>query len=248
MNVHDHPSPNHEPRAGSGRVDMLLLHYTGMPTAGEALERMCDPRTKVSAHYMIDEAGTVFRLVAEERRAWHAGSAHWAGVRDVNSCSVGIELVNPGHEWGYRPFPAPQMAALEELAREIVRRHTIPATRVLAHSDVAPDRKEDPGELLDWQRLERSGIGVLPSAADLAGPSPARLRPGDEGPAVGELQRRLKAWGYGISATGLYEETTESVVRAFQRHYYRQKVDGVACGKTRLALAGLLREHKPEAL
>jgi N-acetylmuramoyl-L-alanine amidase len=246
MDIRDHPSPNHEPRAGA--VDMLLLHYTGMPTAEEALARMCDPQAKVSAHYMIDEAGAVFRLVPEERRAWHAGVSHWAGLRDVNSCSVGIELVNPGHEWGYRPFPDAQMASLEALARDIVRRHGIPAIRVLAHSDVAPDRKEDPGELFDWRRLERSGIGVLPAQADLAGPSPATLRPGDEGPAVADLQRRLKAWGYGVSPTGLYEETTEAVIRAFQRHYYPLKVDGVACGKTRLALAGLLRQHLPDCL
>ncbi|MFP3942339.1 MAG: N-acetylmuramoyl-L-alanine amidase [Alphaproteobacteria bacterium] len=248
MDILNHPSPNHGPRKGAGKIDMLLLHYTGMPTAGEALERMCDPEAGVSAHYMIDEAGTIFRLVPEERRAWHAGIAHWAGVRDVNSCSVGIELVNPGHEWGYQPFPEPQMAAVEALARDIVTRHAIPATRVLAHSDVAPDRKEDPGELFDWRRLERAGVGVMPADSDLGGPSAATLRPGDEGPAVAELQRRLKAWGYGLSATGLYEETTQAVIRAFQRHYCPLKVDGVACGKTRLALAALLRRHLPDCL
>lgn len=248
MEIRDHPSPNHEPRAGAAAIDMLLLHYTGMPTAEEALERMCDPAAKVSAHYMIDETGTVFRLVPEERRAWHAGVAHWAGRRDVNSCSVGIELVNPGHEWGYRAFPEPQMAALERLAADIIDRHAIPPIRVLAHSDVAPDRKEDPGELFDWRRLERSGIGVLPAEADLAGPSPAGLRPGDEGPAVADMQRRLRAWGYGISPTGFYEETTQAVVRAFQRHYHPARVDGIACGRTRLALAGLLRRHLPDSL
>lgn len=227
---------------------MLLLHYTGMPTAEAALDRLCDPQAKVSAHYLIDEAGVVYRLVPEERRAWHAGVSHWAGARDVNSCSIGVELVNPGHEWGYRPFSDAQMAALEALAGDIVSRHPIPPTRVLAHSDVAPDRKEDPGELFDWRRLEQSGIGVLPAEADLAGPSPATLRPGDESPAVADLQRRLRSWGYGISPTGLYEETTEAVVRAFQRHYYPLKVDGIACGKTRLALAALLRRHLPDSL
>src|SRR5579875_2962519 len=140
MHLIDRPSPNHGPRLGESGVDMLILHYTGMRTAAEALDRLCSAEAQVSAHYLIEEDGTIWRLVPEERRAWHAGLSFWAGRRDINSASIGIELVNPGHEFGYRPFPEPQMAALEALARGILARHTIPPRHVLGHSDVAPLR------------------------------------------------------------------------------------------------------------
>ncbi len=158
----EQPSPNHDARAEGKPLDMLLLHYTGMESAAAALDRMCDPAAKVSAHYMIDEDGTVYRLVDEDRRAWHAGVAHWAGEDDINSRAIGIELVNPGHEFGYRAFPEPQMAALEALCLDILSRHDIPPDRVLGHSDVAPDRRQDPGDLFDWKRLAAKGIGLWP--------------------------------------------------------------------------------------
>ncbi|MFM2045876.1 MAG: hypothetical protein RLY86_4452, partial [Pseudomonadota bacterium] len=145
------PSPNHGPRAPGKPVDMLILHYTGMRSGTAALERLCDPEAQVSAHYLIEEDGTVHRMVHERRRAWHAGVSLWRGEKDINSRSIGIELVNPGHEFGYRPFPAAQMAALTELCRGIVEHYAIPPLHVLAHSDVVPDRKIDPGELFDWQ-------------------------------------------------------------------------------------------------
>ena len=146
------PSPNHDDRGGAA-IDMLVLHYTGMKTAEAALERLCDPAAKVSAHYTIDEDGTVYAHVPEARRAWHAGVSFWAGATDINSRSIGIELVNPGHEFGYRDFPDAQIAALITLCHGILLRHPIPSARVLGHSDVAPARKEDPGELFPWERL-----------------------------------------------------------------------------------------------
>ena len=155
------PSPNHDARPAGGAIDMLLLHYTGMTSAEAALSRLCDAAAKVSAHYLIDEGGGVYALVAEERRAWHAGVACWAGEEDINACSIGIELVNPGHEFGYRAFPQAQMDAVTELCLDILRRHPIPGHRVLGHADVAPGRKEDPGELFDWAALAAAAEPTL---------------------------------------------------------------------------------------
>lgn len=158
----DCPSPNHNARTLP--IDMIVLHYTGMPAGAEALARLCDSEAKVSAHYMIEEDGRVYRLVPEDRRAWHAGVSEWQGVTDINSCSIGIELVNPGHEWGYRPFPDVQIQALIALLDDIRARHVIPDNRILGHSDVAPGRKRDPGELFPWDRLAEAGHGTGRSA------------------------------------------------------------------------------------
>ncbi len=156
------PSPNHDARPAGGAVDILVLHYTGMKTADEALARLCDPAAKVSAHYTIGRDGRVFAHVPEDRRAWHAGVSFWAGETNVNARSIGIELVNPGHEFGYAPFPEAQIASLIDLAHGIVTRHPIPPRRVLGHSDVAPARKMDPGELFPWRHLAEFGIGLWP--------------------------------------------------------------------------------------
>lgn len=238
------PSPNHDARHPGQPVSMLVLHYTGMESAAAALARMRDPTAKVSAHYMIDEDGRVFQLVPEERRAWHAGISCWAGVRDINAVSIGIELVNPGHAYpgyagGYRPFPEAQMTALEGLAAEILRRHAIPRHRVLGHSDVAPARKCDPGELFDWERLARRGIGIMPRAARAAGPA---LQPGQADAAVRALQRDLGRFGYELAETGIYDAQTLEVVTAFQRHFRRSRVDGLADPETRGALSDLLAQ------
>ena len=155
-------SPNHDARPSGAAIDMLVLHYTGMKTADEALARLCDPEAKVSAHYTIGTDGRVYAHVPEERRAWHAGVSFWAGEANVNGRSIGIELVNPGHEFGYVPFAETQIAALIDLARTILARHPIPPAHVLGHSDVAPGRKMDPGELFPWARLAQSGIGLWP--------------------------------------------------------------------------------------
>ena len=222
----ERPSPNFEPRRVGLTVDMLVLHYTGMPSAEPALDRLCDPVAKVSAHYLIDEDGTIFRLVAESMRAWHAGVASWRGETDVNGRSIGIELVNPGHEFGYRPFPEAQMAALEELAGDILSRHPIPPRHVLGHSDVAPGRKTDPGELFDWPRLARAGIGLWPD---------------DEGETgdPGDSEQLLVQFGYGIGET---VEMRTAAIEAFQRHFRPSRIDGVMDRETLGRLGALCRQ------
>lgn len=220
MRLVERPSPNHDARLGA--VDMLILHYTGMPTGAEALERMCNPEAKVSAHYMIDEDGTVYHLVPEERRAWHAGVSFWAGEKNVNGRSIGIELVNPGHEWGYRPFPAAQIEALIELGHGVLARHPIPPRRVLGHSDVAPDRKTDPGELFPWEMLAKNGIGFWPT----------------QGTLNADFATALAAFGYGIPP--LVDISLECVITAFQRHFRPARIDGVADAECVAILAGLV--------
>ena len=237
-----HSSPNHDARPPGRVVDMLVVHYTGLPSRAAALDRLCDPSARVSAHYLIDEDGAVVQLVTEDRRAWHAGEACWAGERDVNGCSLGIELVNPGHQWGYRPFAEAQMAALVELAGDIVARHAIPPERVLGHADVAPARRKDPGELFDWVRLARAGIGLVARPGTRRGTRP----PGREGDAAGgnvaALQRRLARFGYDIAATGRSDALTAATVTAFQRHFRQARVDGVADRETEAALEDLVAQ------
>ena len=160
MRIIDHPSPNFDARGRS--IDLIILHYTGMRTGAEALDRLCDVEARVSAHYLVEEDGAVYALVAEEDRAWHAGVASWRGETDINARSVGIEIVNPGHEWGYRAFPAHQVEAVTALVADIQKRHGIDARGVLGHSDVAPARKEDPGELFPWGRLASEALAIGP--------------------------------------------------------------------------------------
>ncbi len=204
MTVIDRPSPNHGPRPAGATLDLVLVHYTGLPTAEIALSRLCQPGSGVSAHYTIDEDGTVYGHVPEHRRAWHAGVGCWRGCRDINSRSLGIELVNPGHEWGYRPFPAVQMTAFRGLALDIIRRHGIPAWAVIGHADIACTRKEDPGELFDWQGLAESGIGVWPEPLD-----DDRRPTSDE-----EVGRLLATYGYDVETAGI-----PACLTAFQRHF-----------------------------
>ncbi|MGE5564956.1 MAG: N-acetylmuramoyl-L-alanine amidase [Parcubacteria group bacterium] len=230
------PSPNFDARTAP--PDMIVLHYTGMPTGEVALERMCDPQAKVSAHYMVEEDGRIFSLVPEERRAWHAGKAFWKGATDINAVSVGIEIVNPGHELGYRPFPDDQIAAVIDLIADIRSRWTIPDGRILAHSDVAPERKEDPGELFPWKRLAEAGHGLWVESGAAPG---APLSEGDEGAGVFALQAGLTRLGYDSAPSGQYDTHTTTVVRAFQRHWLQTRVDGVCDGETRARLVGLLR-------
>ena len=230
-------SANFDDRARA--IDMLVLHYTGMTSAEAALHHMCDLAAKVSAHYLVDEAGAVYALVPEDKRAWHAGVASWAGVTDINSCSIGIEIANPGHELGYPAFPEAQMAALGGLAGDILARHSIPARRVLGHSDVAPTRKRDPGERFDWRRLAREGIGAWPDKLAARAASPG-FSLGDGGEGVGELQKSLARFGYAVAADGTYGEVTEAVITAFQRHWRPATVDGIADGQTRTILRALL--------
>ena len=237
--IAERPSPNHGERRGSGAVDMLVLHYTGMPTAEAALDRLCDPAAAVGAHYLVDEAGGVWRLVPEDRRAWHAGAASWRGRRDINSASIGIELANPGHAGGCPPFPKTQMEAALALCRDILARHPIPARHVLGHSDVAPGRKRDPGERFDWNWLAAHGVGLALRDAD---PPGGDCRPGDEGGDVERLQAALAAFGYGVAADGRFGPSTRAAVEAFQRHFRPARIDGAADRATRARVAGVLAQ------
>ena len=232
LDIREAPSPNHDARTPGVPIDILLLHYTGMQSAAEAIARLRDAAAQVSAHYLIDEDGTVHRMVPEDRRAWHAGASRWQGESNINARSVGIELVNPGHEWGYRPFPDLQMTALEKLARVIVDRHRIPSSRVLGHSDVAPMRKQDPGELFDWGRLARLGLGLWPRADFSPSDGLPALAPGQRGGGVFDLQTALDVIGYWIEGTGLFDPVTEAAVIAFQRHFRAARVDGIADAET----------------
>lgn len=217
----DTPSPNWNERKLP--VSMVVLHYTGMKSAQDALDRLCDPAAEVSAHYLIEEDGTVHRLVAEDKRAWHAGRSYWRGITDVNSASVGIELVNPGHTLGYRPFPEAQMEALIPLLAGIMARHNIAPANVVGHSDVAPVRKIDPGELFEWEVLARYGLA-------LATPKP-RIRLLHENP--GAFFLSLERFGYDV-ADG------RAAVTAFQRRFRPRIIDGELDGEVGALLFELL--------
>jgi len=216
-------SPNHDARPEGGAIDILVLHYTGMKTADEALARLTDAASKVSAHYTIGRDGRVFAHVPEERRAWHAGVSYWAGERNVNARSIGIELVNPGHEFGYIPFTDEQIGSLIDLARGILSRHPIPPGRVIGHSDVAPARKTDPGELFPWQQLADYGIGMWPASASRpAASASSAIGGGKKGvPSPQDLDR----FGYGVPPE--VDVPLSSVVTAFQRHFRPTNVNGL---------------------
>jgi len=241
------PSPNHDERAKGRAVDMILLHYTGMQNGDAALKRLCAADSKVSAHYLVFEDGRIVQCVPEARRAWHAGISSWDGETDINSSSIGIEVVNPGHEFGYPDFPMRQMAAVISLCRSIItRRGPISPTRVLAHSDVAPARKQDPGEKFPWELLSDSRIGhwVRPAPLNIEGPV---LKLGDSSDLVMRVQRALRDYGYGIEETGNYDDTMRAVITAFQRHFRPARIDGIADASTILTLRALL-QTRPEPL
>ncbi len=217
MRIFDHPSPNHGPRPEGAAIALVVLHYTGMRDAASALERLCTPGSGVSCHYLIEEDGTAHRLVADHRRAWHAGRGAWRHHRDVNDVAIGIELVNPGHEWGYRPFPGAQIEALCTLLDMLLRRHRLGPAAVVGHSDVAPDRKSDPGELFPWPALAARGLALWPREAP--------PRPVDPLYARALLQRI----GY---PRGADAPPLATLLRAFQRRFRPRRVDGVADSET----------------
>ncbi|QQR68488.1 MAG: N-acetylmuramoyl-L-alanine amidase [Alphaproteobacteria bacterium] len=228
------PSPNHGPRAAGFRPNLLILHYTGMADAHSAIERLCDPHSEVSAHYVIEEDGMVWQLVDERRRAWHAGESYWRGARDINSSSIGIELVNPGAELGHRPFPVAQMRSLTTLAAQIMARHNIRPEDVLGHSDIAPQRKRDPGELFDWPALALQDMGLWPqiTAQDIADP------PQD----MALWQQALQQYGYECPSSGQDDPRTCAVIAAFQRHYRPESITGLGDADTWARLRALLRQ------
>jgi N-acetylmuramoyl-L-alanine amidase len=229
------PSPNHNDRKHA--IDMIVLHYTAQ-TGADALARLCDPIAKVSSHYLVYEDGRIDQLVPEARRAWHAGVSMWEGEHDINSRSIGIEIVNPGHDGGYPDFPEAQIDAVIALCRDIIARRNIRADRVVAHSDIAPARKQDPGEKFPWARLAAAGVGLWVEPAPV---TEARvLKIGAQGDEVADLQRLFARYGYGIEASGHYDAATAEVVTAFQRHFRPARVDGVADVSTRETLRRLL--------
>jgi N-acetylmuramoyl-L-alanine amidase len=220
----ERPSPNFDERRHP--VSMLVLHYTGMQSAAAALDRLTDPMAKVSAHWVVAEDGQVVRLVDEASRAWHAGKSWWRGITDVNSASIGIEIVNPGHEFGYRPFPDAQMASVETLVAAALAAHSIHPSNVVGHSDIAPARKDDPGELFDWPRLARAGLATA---------IPAAIPPGavDPGWTDAGTIAALARYGYDVTAPA-------AAVIAFQRRFRPARFDGTIDVETRTILRGLL--------
>ncbi len=228
------PSPNFEKRPDNINPDILLLHYTGMESAAIACKRLCDPASKVSCHYLVENDGHIIQMVDEDMRAWHAGASSWRGVTDINTASIGIEIQNIGHNGDYPDFGDAQMEAVIDLCTDIVLRHDIAPENVLGHSDVAPARKTDPGEKFDWQRLWRAGVGhwIAPDVTDSL--------PDQKDHDVKGLQVLLARYGYGIGISGVYDDRTRSVVEAFQRHFRPARVDGIADASTRSTLARLL--------
>jgi N-acetylmuramoyl-L-alanine amidase len=230
------PSPNFDGRTTV--PDTVVLHYTGMETGEAALARLRDPAAEVSAHYLIEEDGRLFRLVAEERRAWHAGASFWKGDTGLNQRSIGVELVNPGHDFGYRPFPEAQVAVLVALLDDVREHWDVPDGRILGHSDIAPARKLDPGELFPWARLAEAGHGLWVEPPPSPGPP---LAEGEEGTGVFALQAGLTRLGYDCAPSGRFDAATTTILRAFQRHWRPERVDGLADGETRARLVALLR-------
>jgi N-acetylmuramoyl-L-alanine amidase len=219
------PSPNYGERLLP--ISLLVLHYTGMKSGAEAIDWLANPESKVSAHYVVDEDGQVVHMVREEYRAQHAGLSYWRGVTDNNSASIGIEIVNPGHEWGYRPFPEEQMDAVTLLVTELVRTYNIEPRNVVGHSDVAPARKEDPGELFDWERLGKLGLVVPRPKKNLV----------DPGWSDAAFLLALNRYGYGI-------DDGRAAVIAFQRRFRPENIDGIIDGECRAILWSLLLEYE----
>ncbi|MGM0561094.1 MAG: N-acetylmuramoyl-L-alanine amidase [Pseudomonadota bacterium] len=230
--IHEQPSPNHDERQKPGAPDMLVLHYTGMESGAVALARLCDPAARVSAHYLVEEDGRVLRLVPEHRRAWHAGLSHWAGEDNLNDASLGIEIVNPGHEFGYRPFPEPQMQAVIELAVVLRNRHGIARHRVVGHSDIAPLRKEDPGELFDWPRLARHGLGLW----------------SDDAPTLDSLNEQEARRALATIGYGYLDEDFGRVLLAFQRRFLPDHMSGKLDARTAGRLSAIAALHENASL
>ena len=248
--MRERASPNHGDRGEPPNmrpINMLVLHYTGMADNEAALRLLASPASDVSAHYVVLQDGYIIQMVAEDRRAWHAGAAYWAGETDLNSCSIGIEIANPGHDHSYPDFPRRQVAAVIALCRSIYTRYKIAPDRVLAHSDVAPARKQDPGEKFPWRLLADSGIGLWVKPAPLNLPGPIYVL-GDTDPTIEDAQKLLARFGYGVSPSGYFDGTTRDAIAAFQRHFRPARVDGVLDVSTLTTLKALVSERDARML
>lgn len=239
------PSPNYNVRPSDADVDTVIIHYTGMKTADAALARMCDPASEVSAHFMIEDDGKCHELVAPEHRAWHAGVSYWRGQENLNHTSIGIELVNPGHEFGYQAFPDVQIDSLLELLHHL-KPFAVPRANYIGHSDVAPSRKTDPGEFFPWHTLADQGFGIV---AKSAGRDTTRiLGTGDTGPEVMRLTLQLRAIGYDLEEDDQYCQATSHAVAAFQRHWRQSLVSGVFDKGTQEIVMELTKIFEAEAI
>lgn len=235
------PSPNFGPRREGVEPWMLVLHYTGMETGEAAEDWLCIEQSQVSSHYLVHEDGRIVQMVREADRAWHAGRSSWLGVTDINSASIGIEIVNGGHVFGLPPFSDAQIDAVLRLGRDICARRGIMPRNVLAHSDIAPGRKVDPGERFPWQTLALRGLGLFPRTdADRAGC--AHLDADSPPESIANFQKRLKSYGYAVEPSGEVDATTRTVVAEFQRHFRPGRVDGVIDAETQALLADLLQQ------
>jgi N-acetylmuramoyl-L-alanine amidase len=233
------PAVNVEPRRGVKKPSLLILHYTGMPDAERAIKWLACEESKVSCHYVIDELGRITQMVPERLRAWHAGQSFWRGETDINSHSIGIEIQNPGHAHGYPAFPKTQMAAVIALSRDIVKRHAMKPGAVLAHSDVAPQRKIDPGEKFNWAEMAENGLGEWVRASPVRSDDDG-LSAGSKGDVILAAQKQLAAYGYDVSPTGELDARTSHVIRAFQLHFRPHRIDGRLDRSTLSTLARVL--------
>jgi len=239
-----HPSPNIEPRLRGLTPTILVLHYTGLPSLARSLDVLSRADCRVSAHYVVDEDGRIIQMVAEEMRAWHAGVSSWHGETDINSASIGIEIQNPGHALGYPDFPSAQMTAVAALCRDLASRHGIAPERVLAHSDVAPARKIDPGEKFDWPGLAAEGVGfwLPPVPVDT---SDEGLELGADGPEIARARTLFARYGYGVGPAGAFDHDLAFVVRAFQLHFRPARVDSRLDRSTLATLERLVQSLPP---
>lgn len=230
-------SPNQDDRPPGAGIDTIVMHYTGTLTIGEAVARLSDPAARVSAHYLIDEDGSAWRLVPEQRRAWHAGVSHWRGHDSIDDRSIGIAIANPGHEWGYRPFAALQMAVVCDLCLEILSRHRVPPHNVVGHSDIAPEREQDPGELFDWEGLARNGVGIWPEDVPDLGTGGVRKDP----ETLRDVGATLARIGYRVHREVVPDRALAHVLRAFQRHWRPEAITGEADAGTLERLRAVAR-------
>jgi N-acetylmuramoyl-L-alanine amidase len=237
FDLRDVPSLNHDARPDGTPIDILVLHYTGMTSPAEALARLLAPDAKVSSHYMVDLNGIVWRLVPEARRAWHAGASFWHGRTRLNDRSIGIEIANPGHSHGYPDYPALQMAVVCDLCLDILSRHAIAARDIVGHSDIAPDRKDDPGEKFDWRGLAQAGVGLWPEGVPDLGITGIER----EARVLRDVRAALAMVGYRMAPEGGLDPALSQVLRAFQRHWRPETVNGQADAGTIARLAAVAR-------